>query len=63
MEWACASQHNALFIKIDFEKSYDKIEWNFIFVMLQALGFGPSFIASVKMLFSNASTVITLDGN
>lgn len=61
MEWARASQQNDLFVKIHFDKAYDKIEWNFILAMLQALGFGLRFIASIKMLFSNASTIITLD--
>lgn len=31
-------------MKIDFEKAYDHIEWNFIIDMLEALGFGPIFL-------------------
>lgn len=62
MEWDRTSNQNTLFVKIYFEKSYDKIEWNFILAMLQALGFDPAFLALVKMLFSDASTVITQDG-
>lgn len=38
MEWDHSFDHEALFIKIDFEKVYDQIEWNFIFDMLHALG-------------------------
>jgi len=44
MEWARVSDQEALFIKIDFEKTYDKIEWQFILSMLQELGFGPVFL-------------------
>lgn len=51
MEWAHSSNQDALFIKIDFDKAYDRIEWFFINVMLLALGFGPYFISSMKMLF------------
>lgn len=34
MEWAHVSNQNALFIKIDFVKAYDRIEWLFIISML-----------------------------
>ena len=44
MEWAQVSNQEALFIKIDFEKAYDRIEWNFILSMLQDLRFGLVFI-------------------
>lgn len=43
-----------MFIKIDFEKAYDQIEWPSILAMLQALGFRPFFIqisiCSLQML-------------
>lgn len=44
MEWARISDQDALFIKIDFEKACDRIEWYFITSMLQALGFGFYFV-------------------
>ena len=62
MEWATLSSQLILFIKIDFEKSYDRVEWNFILRMLWALGFGPQFIHYVSILFSNASTMIMTNG-
>lgn len=53
MEWAHSYNQDALFSKIDFEKAYDQIEWNFIIDMLEALGFGPIFLQYV---------VITMNG-
>ena len=44
MEWAHNSKQPTIFLKIDFSKAYDCIEWPFILVMLQALGFGPNFL-------------------
>jgi hypothetical protein len=62
MEWARQSKQAALFLKIDFAKAYDRIEWPFILAMLQALGFGPQFLHSVEMLFGDASACITING-
>ena len=44
MEWARHSKQQAIFLKIDFAKAYDRIEWPFILTMLEALGFGPTFL-------------------
>lgn len=62
MEWARRSNQKAVFIKIDFAKAYDRIEWPFILAMLQDLGFGPNFIQSVRILFADASAFITING-
>ena len=61
MQWAQSSGQDALFIKIDFEKAYDHIEWRFILAMLQALGFGPYFLRSINMLFKDAFAILTMN--
>lgn len=40
MEWVIHSKKSVVFVKIDFTKVYDHIEWPFILVMLHALGLG-----------------------
>ncbi|KAH9288546.1 hypothetical protein KI387_032663, partial [Taxus chinensis] len=62
VEWACKSHQATMFIKIDFEKAYDRIEWPFVLTMLQVLGFGPIFIQSVNMLIADASAQISING-
>lgn len=39
-EWAQQSQQDALLVKLDFDKAYDRMRWSFIIKMLQWLGFG-----------------------
>lgn len=60
MEWDRISGQNIIFIKIDFEKAYDCIEWWFILSMLKVLCFRPMFINSISMLFKDASAILNL---
>ena len=61
MEWGQNSKQQSIFLKIDFSKRYDRIEWPFILAMLEALEFGPTFLQLVPMLFGDASC-ITING-
>lgn len=61
MEWAYHSQQDILFLKINFEKAYDKIEWSLILYMLYAIGFGPNFIQTIIILFSKALAMLSLN--
>lgn len=63
MKWARISGQDVLFIKIDFEKAYDRIEWRYILSMLKALGFGPVFIQSISILFKDASAILNLNNS
>lgn len=40
IKWAHLSNPHSLFIKLDFKKAYDRIEWTLIISMLEALVFG-----------------------
>jgi hypothetical protein len=44
----------ALFIKINFQKYYEGVEWPFILDRLQALGFGPMCVQPIGTLFVNS---------
>ena len=63
MEWNRKSNQHTMFLKFDFAKAYDPIEWPFILAMLQALGFGPNFLQSVEMFFGDANACITMSSS
>ena len=48
---------------LDFEKAYDRIEWNFIIMMLDAFGFPPFFCIVVKMLLKDAYAQVDVNGS
>lgn len=61
-EYAEKSNQDFLFLKIDFEKAYDKIHWDFILQSLRDMGLGPQFTHMVKTLFGNAKAKVIYNG-
>lgn len=57
------SHQSVLLIKIDFEKAYNRIKWQFILAMLKALGFVPIFINFISMLFKHTLEVLNLNNS
>lgn len=49
-------------ILLEFEKSYDRIEWPFVIGMLKAFGFPSYFCKWIKILFQDSSTIIEVNG-
>jgi hypothetical protein len=56
------SKKPIILLKIDFEKAFDKVEYNANISMLTAKGFGPKWIAMVKSILHSASTDVLLNG-
>jgi hypothetical protein len=61
MEWARESGQQALFLKIDFDKAYDHIDWTFITDMLTCLGFGQCCVGMINTLFTCASAFVSVN--
>ncbi|XP_057251329.1 uncharacterized protein LOC130591670 [Beta vulgaris subsp. vulgaris] len=49
-------------IKLDMEKAYDRLEWDYILVSLRKLGFCPQWIAWIKTCISTPSFSILVNG-
>ena len=49
-------------MKVDFEKAYDCIEWDFILDCLESTGFGNYFIRMVYTLLVGAITRVQVNG-
>ena len=53
----------AAFIFLDQEKAFDRVDHPFLFKTMEAFGIGKNFIDWVKILYSNASIQIKINGH
>ena len=49
-------------IFLDQEKAFDRVEHEFLFATMKAFGIGNSFIGWLKVIYSNATTTIKVNG-
>jgi len=49
---------SGVIFKIDFEKTYDKVKWNFLLQTLRLRGFSPKWIEWIKSFISGGSVAI-----
>ena len=52
----------AVILSLDQEKAFDRVDWGFLVSTLDHMGFGPSFIAWVKLLYSDIRSSILING-
>ena len=53
------SDIEVVFLKIDFENAFDSVNWDFLFELLKARGFGQRWIDWIKIcLFSGTSSIL-----
>lgn len=62
LHYAKSSQQPLLFLKLDFSKAYDKVDWHFLFSALSQLGLPDTFIQMTRLLFTNAAARVSVNG-
>lgn len=50
-------------LKLDMKKAYERIEWDFLWAILQSFGFSPLWISWVKEYVTNVSYSIKVNGH
>ena len=49
-------------LSLDQEKAFDRADWDFLLAVLRCMGFGPSFVSWVKLLYTNIRSAIVING-
>lgn len=60
--WAEESNQDLVLLLLDFEKTFDRIEWDFLFKALGKLGFSPTWVHWVAFLYRDATSAIKVNG-
>jgi hypothetical protein len=63
VEVARLRKRECLILKVDFEKAYDSVEWNFLEYMLRRMGFMGKWIAWMKACVFGGSMSILVNGS
>ena len=51
-----------MLLLIDFEKAFDSINWNFLFLTLNKMNFGTSFINWIRIFYTNVESCVSNKG-
>ena len=49
-------------LALDQEKAFDRVDWAFLFRTLQHLGFVPSFISWIRLLYTDIRSAVLVNG-
>ena len=52
----------AAILSIDQEKAFDRVDWSFLILVLEKMGFGPSFISWIRLLYYNIRCSVLVNG-
>lgn len=52
----------AVILSLDQEKAFDRMDWDFLVSTLHLMGFGSSFIAWVKLLYTDIRSAVLVNG-
>ncbi|GJX37033.1 reverse transcriptase domain, reverse transcriptase zinc-binding domain protein [Tanacetum coccineum] len=63
MEFLKKKKEKGLIFKIDFEKAYDSINWNFLINIMKRMGFGEKWCHWVDVCLRSASISILVNGS
>ena len=47
---------------LSLDQTYDRVEWDFLFKVLEKLNFGPNFIKIIKTCYNNIQSAIKING-
>jgi hypothetical protein len=63
LAWVEYSGQPLIFLKLDFSKAYDMVNWTFMFQAMLAIGLPEEFNSMVKLLFQDATAIVKINGS
>lgn len=63
VDWWKKSKQKGLILKLDFEKTYDSVNWEFLLAMMQNFGFGEKWVGWIKECISTPRISVLVNGS
>lgn len=63
VDWWKKLNRKGLILKLDFEKAYDTVNWNYLTQMLESFGFGSTWTKWVKGCISSTRVSVLVNGS
>ncbi|GJR04729.1 retrovirus-related pol polyprotein from transposon TNT 1-94 [Tanacetum coccineum] len=61
--WCKKRKRKAMIFKVNFEKAFDSISWNYIYSMMNFMGFDSKWIAWIQACLSSSYTSVLVNGS
>ena len=62
IEWANHSAQPLAILLLDFEKAYDRVDWDFLEEVMHTMGFSQHFVTGISALYRSATSALTIRG-
>ena len=62
LSWAKKSRQDTIFLKLDFSKAFDRVDWNLLFNIMAWMGFPPLFTNMVRLTLVDEEASINING-
>ncbi|GMP75173.1 hypothetical protein CsSME_00032357 [Camellia sinensis var. sinensis] len=63
VDWWRRSKKNGIILKLDFEKAYDSVNWEFLYSMMTNFGFGEKWVGWMKTCLSTTRILVLVNGS
>ena len=63
LDFCLKSGEPGLLCKLDMEKAYDRVSWDFLLYLLRRRGFGQKWCSWIKFCISSASFSVLINGS
>ncbi|GJT97819.1 RNA-directed DNA polymerase, eukaryota [Tanacetum coccineum] len=63
LSWCKRKKKQAMIFKVDFEKAYDSVRWDYLMDVLHAFGFGPNWCKWISGTLSSSMASVLVNGS
>lgn len=63
VDWWRKSKKKGIILKLDFEKAYDSVNWEFLLSMMVNFGFGEKWVGWIKSCISTLRILVLVNGS